>query len=376
MCFIAWITMTESMNKKTGMALNLHPQDYDYLWTDHDVNFIFTSCYLFKEFRDADIVLLYDLKQKGLQFFLAKKERVRFSEYGVEFFEKHFEKWKKEILGNIEEGKQLAHATDKERLRIHLLNKQDLRKRISRRVHLFQALGGNYFFTEFFFLDKVEKMPEFKAALEEMGKLKYQARAVLNEYYNYPQVFGPYVDEAGKRMKRDDMQWLSYQEIIDLLDGKKVEASRRDSTNWVLAKKTGWKLVEGKEADDCLAMFQSHFFSKKVDLIKGVIANKGIYTGKVKIVRTLFSDKITDELVKVEKGDVLVAETTGPEMIVACKKAGAIVTDEGGLTSHAAIVSRELGIPCIVGAKIATKVFKDGDNIEVDAKNGVIRKIP
>ena len=57
------------------------------------------------------------------------------------------------------------------------------------------------------------------------------------------------------------------------------------------------------------------------------------------------------------------------------EKAGAIVTDEGGLTSHAAIVSRELKIPCIVGTKIATKILKDGDIVEVDAENGIVRKI-
>ena len=76
-----------------------------------------------------------------------------------------------------------------------------------------------------------------------------------------------------------------------------------------------------------------------------------------------------------QKGDILVAPTTGPEMMTAIQKASAIVTDEGGLMSHAAIVSRELKIPCIVGTKYATKILKDGDIIEVDANNGVVRKI-
>jgi len=57
------------------------------------------------------------------------------------------------------------------------------------------------------------------------------------------------------------------------------------------------------------------------------------------------------------------------------KKAGAIVTDEGGITCHAAIVSRELGIPCVVGTKIVTKVFKDGDLVEVDANKGLVKKV-
>jgi pyruvate,water dikinase len=57
------------------------------------------------------------------------------------------------------------------------------------------------------------------------------------------------------------------------------------------------------------------------------------------------------------------------------KKAGAIITDEGGITCHAAIVSRELKKPCIIGTKIATQVFKDGDMVEVDAENGIVKII-
>lgn len=62
-------------------------------------------------------------------------------------------------------------------------------------------------------------------------------------------------------------------------------------------------------------------------------------------------------------------------MVVIMEKAAAIVTDEGGLMSHAAIVSREFGIPCVVGTKYATEVFKDGDLIEVNANNGIVRKV-
>lgn len=66
---------------------------------------------------------------------------------------------------------------------------------------------------------------------------------------------------------------------------------------------------------------------------------------------------------------------TRPELMPAVKKAKAIITDEGGLTCHAAIVSRELGVPCIIGTKIATKILKDGNLVEVDANKGIIRKI-
>ena len=71
----------------------------------------------------------------------------------------------------------------------------------------------------------------------------------------------------------------------------------------------------------------------------------------------------------------MVATMTFPNFIPAMEKAAAIITDEGGLLSHAAIVSREMGIPCVVGTKIATQVLKDGDRVEVDANKGIVRKL-
>ncbi|NQU97950.1 hypothetical protein HQ533_00640 [Candidatus Woesearchaeota archaeon] len=101
---------------------------------------------------------------------------------------------------------------------------------------------------------------------------------------------------------------------------------------------------------------------------KGAIACQGYAKGKVKIVNT------SNDIQKMEEGDILVSIATTPAIVSAMQKAAAIVTDEGGLTCHAAIVSRELGVPCIIGTKVATKVLKDGDSIVVDAKKGVVRK--
>ena len=108
--------------------------------------------------------------------------------------------------------------------------------------------------------------------------------------------------------------------------------------------------------------------SKKEILVKGVSASPGIAMGPVKIV---LSPK---EISKVEKGDVLVTKMTSPDFVPAMKKASAIITDEGGQTSHAAIVSRELGIPAIVGTENATTVLKDKMIVTVDAKEGKIYK--
>ncbi len=101
-------------------------------------------------------------------------------------------------------------------------------------------------------------------------------------------------------------------------------------------------------------------------LLKGLGASPGVAGGPVRIV----SEDMNLEVVK--KGDVLVTSMTSPDMVPAMTRAAAIVTDEGGMTCHAAIVARELGIPCIVGASHATELLKDGEKITVDGSMGVV----
>ncbi|MBU3901520.1 hypothetical protein KJ590_01420 [Patescibacteria group bacterium] len=106
---------------------------------------------------------------------------------------------------------------------------------------------------------------------------------------------------------------------------------------------------------------------KEVSQIQGTVASPGQASGLVKIIRHV------KDMSKMHPGDILVAMATNPNFVPAMKKAAAIVTDMGGLTCHAAIVSRELSVPCVVGTKFATKVLKDGDMVEVDAEKGIIR---
>ncbi|MDO8658315.1 MAG: phosphoenolpyruvate synthase [Candidatus Levybacteria bacterium] len=103
-------------------------------------------------------------------------------------------------------------------------------------------------------------------------------------------------------------------------------------------------------------------------LLKGDPASPGIVCGPVKVIKS------AKEIGKVLSGEVLVAPQTNPDFVPAMKKAIAIVTDSGGRTSHAAIVSRELGIPAVVGTKNATKILKTGDIITVDGTRGEIHK--
>lgn len=128
------------------------------------------------------------------------------------------------------------------------------------------------------------------------------------------------------------------------------------------------------EGDD---VFKNYLIKHNIELIEqqrkgdirisGTAASLGKATGTVRIIT-----RVAD-LQKIQSGDVLVSTMTSPKYITAIKKVVAIITDEGGIVSHAAIIARELGIPCIVGTKIATKRLKSGDNVEVDATNGVVK---
>ncbi|MEK6844635.1 MAG: phosphoenolpyruvate synthase, partial [Nanoarchaeota archaeon] len=103
-------------------------------------------------------------------------------------------------------------------------------------------------------------------------------------------------------------------------------------------------------------------------ILTGLSASPGISVGEVKMVREI------KDLQKIKAGDILVTGMTNPDMVVTMQKSAGIITDEGGLTAHAAIVSREMGIPCIVGTREATVKLKEGEIITMDAYSGKIYK--
>ncbi len=105
----------------------------------------------------------------------------------------------------------------------------------------------------------------------------------------------------------------------------------------------------------------------KETFFKGYSANKGKVTGRAKIILD------STDFHKLKPGDILVAIATSVDYVPIMEKAAAFVTNEGGITSHASIVSREMGKPCIIGTKVATKVLKDGDLVEVNARDGIVK---
>lgn len=185
----------------------------------------------------------------------------------------------------------------------------------------------------------------------------------------------PLFYEISKRMNisYEEFIHLSTKEIFNFLDKgiivKKNEIKNRLKSFASLLKDNDIKVFSGKEINSFRKRYLGKQQIEEVNELKGAIANKGFAKGIAKIV------KGNKELFKVKKKDILIAPMTTPDFVPAMERASAFVTDEGGILCHAAIVSREMNKPCIIGTKIATKVFKDGDLIEVDANKGVVKKV-
>jgi len=188
---------------------------------------------------------------------------------------------------------------------------------------------------------------------------------------------------AGKRFMKilanklditlEEVNYLIHPEVVKSLQGGSIdieEIRKRIPSNFVLLSTPGnIKLFTGDEAKKVIQKELENVEKDDDDKVYGVIASKNKAKGRVVIIRHTISLK------NIKEGDVMVAVTTHPDYVPAMKKCNAIVTDEGGITSHAAIIARELNIPCIVGTKKATHIFKDGDEVEVDADQGFVKII-
>ncbi|MFH1439882.1 MAG: PEP-utilizing enzyme [Candidatus Woesearchaeota archaeon] len=195
-------------------------------------------------------------------------------------------------------------------------------------------------------------------------------------------VWGKLLREFARKMNISevDVQYLLKDEINAFFENKYVIEhnklkKRKQLSIFAIFDRNKPILLTGEEAREFKEQYLKEDLEElsKKRFLKGTIVSKGFAKGKVKILA--YGKNMVKQINEMEHGDVLVTGNTRPDMIIAMKKASAIVTNEGGIMSHAALISRELGIPCIVGTKDATEMFKDGDIVEVDADNGIVRKI-
>lgn len=172
-----------------------------------------------------------------------------------------------------------------------------------------------------------------------------------------------------------DCYYLTPDEIFDILKGKNISPrkiiKKRDIAGMYIARSGELTFLNDGQTKKVYNFVQSPQVKSRTvkgkKIIKGFSANSGYVKAVVKIVLN------AKDFPKLRSGEILVTTMTSVDFVPVMEKAAAFITNEGGITSHAAIIAREMDKPCIVGTKIATQVLKDGDRVEVDADNGIVK---
>lgn len=212
--------------------------------------------------------------------------------------------------------------------------------------------------------------------LEGVAQFKDVVRTFINTvFFEEDGYTSRMIEILGKQFHLDPalLYQLTQQEVLALFEDKNINETVVFLRQHAFVLNYTQEIFEGVTAESILEEFNERVTQSRT--FEGQTANRGKARGKVKVISADYGNlsNLHAEIEIMEVGDILVAETTAPELLLACKKAAAIVTDIGGLMSHAAIISRELKKPCVIGTKIATQVLHDGDLVEVDADQGVVR---
>ena len=238
--------------------------------------------------------------------------------------------------------------------------------------------------TEFFYTDKAflgsASSPILKKSLVAMEQIKNSGREYLNKiFFGSESYLSRFLSILGKQFAVDPKILTCYnrQEILSLFDNEKIAQptiENRSKSYLMFGDGQNFITLDGDSAESIISDFLEPSTERGVE-IKGISANTGKVKGRVRIILLGYDtfDQLKHEIDEMKQGEILVAETTSPEFIVACHKAGAIITNQGGLMSHAAIVSREMNIPCIVGTGNATEILNNGDLVEVDGDSGIVK---
>lgn len=210
---------------------------------------------------------------------------------------------------------------------------------------------------------KLLEVLQFIATIQDVRKA--ETLMIVNGTYFF-------VAEYAKRLHipMDVLLYALWDEILDRdIDEKRLRARMEQCAFFWEKDKT--EVFEGEESKALSVVIRESVYGKPGEAteIKGICASPGKVRGRAVIVMQ------PNEFHKVKEGDILFTMMTRPEFLLIMQQAAAFVTDEGGITSHAAIVAREMKKPCIIATKIGTKSVKDGDLVEVDAERGVVRKL-
>ncbi|MFH1440101.1 MAG: PEP-utilizing enzyme [Candidatus Woesearchaeota archaeon] len=212
---------------------------------------------------------------------------------------------------------------------------------------------------------KIRRAVEFFEIMTEWREKRKKYAQISNHFLNM------FAEEISKRfeVQKDLIMQADPMELkLPLSENFISKLKERSKICLQYADDDGTHFITGKIVEEFIKDIKEKT-ERPASRLYGNTANPGKAEGIAKIIFT------TSDMHKMEKGDILVSPCTRPEYLPAMKLAKAIITDEGGITSHAAIVSRELGVPCIVGLRNATDLIKDDDFIEVNANHGVVNVV-
>ena len=238
-------------------------------------------------------------------------------------------------------------------------------------ILLFLRLLSYYRWTESFCTDAVYALPKqdpiLARNLRELETLKQRGRACLNAMINGPDGF------LFQLAKACDEEQLFSRSVSELQSSRRFPVPSLRKSNHLLARDDQ---LLGSDTASYQAVARWLDCGKQLSdsLIVGTGASAGIVQGMVWILSANFDTygNLNQLIEEIPEGIILVSETTSPDIVGACHKARGIITNQGGLGSHAAIISRELGIPCVVGTGNATHILKNGDWVELNGQTGRI----
>jgi phosphohistidine swiveling domain-containing protein len=357
----------------------LTPKNYIRAFSFKNLGYIFSDITL-SWYKRRDFLIIY---QDGVFCsYIGSKAYEKALEEGKEIFSKdtYFKTFEDGFRKVIEEMTEyLSKSTEIKSVTIS--DFIDLRNLTNKAFYYFEK-------TEFFFTDLCyngEMDAELKRNLFILGDdLKVKARPLLVQLITtIPYRFIDLVSKE-KDINSGDLRAYSFDEIISFLEkGDKIKEdilSDRKKSFVVYSERGSRITLYAEEKNEVLKKFKKDIDYLNTTEFKGTTASRGRILSRAHVIipeldqdYNLFVEKLNS--IRFNEKDILVTETTSPDFFLLMQKAGGVIANQGGMNSHAAIVCRELGIPCLVGAEIATELLKTGDLIELDADNGIVRII-
>jgi len=225
-------------------------------------------------------------------------------------------------------------------------------------------------------LKVVKNNKKLRALVQTVQEAVYFRNFRGEKLYESSRYLRPLLQEIAKRLSvsEKELVYLTTCEMRKLLELKKTADKQvihqRMESFAFLTNVNDNGVITGKELE---AARKCVTISEAPDRGSMIVKGQTGFAGKVQGLVCLVND--LKDLQHVKEGCILVTPSTTPAYVPVLSKISAIVTNEGGILCHAALISREMKIPCVIGTKNATRILKDGDMVEVDADNGIVRKV-